>query len=172
MVTSNLHPRGRQGPRRFLLGGFFGMLAGTLLAQTATAPNPMTRKNAVALGWRKGDWRAGVSAYYIGSYQDTGATTTAATYAALGAPNYISEVYDTGLVRYRYVVSDSISYNAYFGYEFRGSRYGWLNATSLRLGVVNLTDAEPPLSSAGYDPAVYGSLARGRSWSVQVSKRF
>jgi outer membrane receptor protein involved in Fe transport len=49
-----------------------------------------------------------------------------------------------------------------------------LNNTSVRVGVNNLFDAEPPLSSdsRGYDPSLYNTMARGRSYSLQLTKKF
>jgi outer membrane receptor protein involved in Fe transport len=43
----------------------------------------------------------------------------------------------------------------------------------VRLGVNNLFDAEPPLSSdsRGYDPGIHNPLARGQTWSVQVTRK-
>jgi len=40
--------------------------------------------------------------------------------------------------------------------------------------VNNVFDAIPPLSSdsRGYDPALYNTLARGLSWSVELTKKF
>jgi outer membrane receptor protein involved in Fe transport len=123
--------------------------------------------------WRRNAWGAGLSAYYIGNYQDTGATTTATVYNSLGQPGYISSVFDTGAPRYRFIVRDSITYNAYLTYNYRGSRESWLANTGVRFGVVNLFNAEPPLSSdsRGYDTAVYATMARGRSWSLQLTKK-
>ncbi len=121
---------------------------------------------------KKKNWQGGFGAYYVGNYQDTGATTTATIYNSLNAPKYIAEVYDTGAVRYRYVVSDSITYNAYLSYNFRKESGRWLDGTSIRLGVINLMDKAPPLSSSGYDAAVYNSVARGRSFSAQIGRKF
>ena len=44
---------------------------------------------------------------------------------------------------------------------------------NIRLGVNNLFDAKPPLSadSRGYEPALYNVMARGLTWSVQVTKK-
>lgn len=129
------------------------------------------RGNA-SVTWRRKSWQAGFAAYYVGNYQDTGATTTAPIYTSLNAPKYIAEVFDTGLVRYRYVVSDSITYNAYLSYNFRPEAGRWLNGTSVRVGVINLADKEPPLSSSGYDASVYNAVARGRAFSVQLGRKF
>ncbi|HRE81550.1 MAG TPA: TonB-dependent receptor [Opitutaceae bacterium] len=133
---------------------------------------PKWRGN-ISVTWRKGAWGAGISAYYIGNYSDSGATTTQSVYESLGSPGYISPVFNNGSYSYRYVVDDSISYNANISYRIR-SKQRWLDHTTLRLGVVNLTDETPPLSSdsRGYDPSIYNQMARGRSWSLQVTKKF
>ena len=81
-------------------------------------------------------------------------------------------VFTNGSTVYRYRVGDAISYNASVSYRIRtGSK--WLNDTTVRVGVVNLFNAIPPLSSdsRGYDPSVYNLMARGQSWSVQLTKK-
>jgi iron complex outermembrane recepter protein len=130
------------------------------------------RGNA-SITWRHQNWGAGVSGYYVGNYQDTGAATTTTVYNTLGRPGYISEVFDTGAVRYRYIVEDTLTYNAYVSYTHRGEKGHWLANTSLRFGVVNVFNEEPPVESdsRGYGTSVYNTLARGRSWSVQVTKK-
>lgn len=130
-------------------------------------------RGSASIAWRRNDWSASFGAFYTGSYTDAGATTTQATYDSLGAPRYLSPFFTNGLTQYRYVVRDSVFYNASVTYRFRSDKK-WLDRTSIRLGVVNLTDKEPPLSSdsRGYDPAVYNNLARGRSWSVELRKTF
>jgi len=134
--------------------------------------SPKWRGNATVT-WRREQWGAGFSAYYTGNYSDTGATTTAATYETLGSPDYIAPVFTNGTTVYRYVVSDSISYNAYVSYRFRSSKKNLLDRTTIRLGVINLFDKIPPLSSdsRGYDPSIYNQMARGRSWSLQITTR-
>ena len=44
---------------------------------------------------------------------------------------------------------------------------------SLRLGVNNLLNSIPPLSadSRGYEPSLYNTMARGRTYSLQVTKK-
>ncbi len=129
-------------------------------------------RGTTSLNWHRKQWGAGFGFYYIGRYTDSGATTTQATWDSLGDPSYIQPVYTNGAYSYRYVVHDSKSYNAYVTYRF-AAQNKWLANTNLRLGVVNLFDAKPPLSSdsRGYDPAVYNTLARGRAYSVQLTKK-
>ena len=125
---------------------------------------PKWRGN-LALSWRKNSWAGGVAAYYTGNYTDTNANTTAAIYNSLGRPSYIAETFDQALVRYRNTVPSTITYNAYLSYSHRGSRESWLRDTSVRVGVINLFDKEPPLFNLtrGYDTTIYNALARGRS---------
>lgn len=77
------------------------------------------------------------------------------------------------MVRYRYIVHDSISYNAYATSHYRGRPESWFANTSVRFGVVNLFNLEPPLTSnaGGYDPSVYSTLARGRTYSLEITKK-
>lgn len=129
-------------------------------------------RGSMTLNWRRKAWGAGLSAYYIGDYSDSGATTTQSIAESLGNPNYIAPVFTNGSTVYRYRVSDSISYNANVSYRFR-TKNKWTNDLTVRLGVVNVLNAIPPLSSdsRGYDPSIYNLMARGRSWSVQLTKR-
>ena len=135
------------------------------------------------LGWRKGAWNASFAGYYIGSYRDNVAasTITAAQYATLGNPSYIGKYFDGGGYVYRYIVHDSISYNASLRYAFKKNAPKFLSDTSIRLGVINLFDKAPPLalsdttggtSNFGYAAAVHSSLLPGRTWTMDVTKRF
>jgi iron complex outermembrane recepter protein len=120
------------------------------------------------LSWRKGNWSAGVSQYYIGQFEDTGATTTAAVWESLGRPDYISKNFDGGRDFYRYVVSDVTTYNAYLGYRFPADANRWLKDSSLRLGIINIQDEPPPLATGlfGYSTAVHGA------WTFEIKKQF
>ncbi len=126
------------------------------------------------LTWRKAEWTAGLSAYYIGSFADTGAPTTATIYNNLGAPSYIARQFNDGTYTYRYRVHDIVTFNSFVSYRFNNQAAKWLRDSSVRLGVVNLTDKEPPLTSGafGYSASVHGSLFAGRTWSLELVKRF
>jgi len=129
-------------------------------------------RGSASLNWRRQDWSAGISAYYIGDYSDAGATTTQSIADSLGNPTYIVPVFTNGSTVYRYRVSDSISYNATVSYRIH-TKSKWTNDTTVRVGVVNLFDKQPPLSSdsRGYDPSVYNLMARGQYWSIQLTKK-
>ena len=51
---------------------------------------------------------------------------------------------------------------------------GWLNNTTISLGIQNVLDADPPFadgnSENGYDESLF--TIKGRFWYVQVKKRF
>lgn len=134
--------------------------------------SPKWRGN-LALTWRRGPWGAGLSAFYIGHYTDSGATTTQAIYESLGRPAYIRPVFTNGGFVYRYVVDDAVTFNSYVSYRFKTDAT-WMKDTTIRLGAVNLFNQKPPLSSdsRGYDPSLYNNIALGVSWSLQITKKF
>ena len=124
--------------------------------------------------WRYNQWNAGLGIYYVGKTHDTGATTSEAVYESLGRPGYIEPFYTQGRTIYRRVIDSFVSYNLSVGYDFAGSRNPILRDSRIRLGIVNLTDKEPPLASGsfGYDPGVGQSLMAGRSWNIQFTRKF
>ena len=129
------------------------------------------------INWQSGGWTAGLGIYYVGKTHDSGATTTQAIYESLGQPGYIEPFFTAGRTIYRKVIDPVVSYNLSVGYRFDDAAPEWLRDTRLRLGVVNLTNEEPPLSAAGsdnfgYDPSVSQSLLTGRSWSLEITRKF
>jgi iron complex outermembrane recepter protein len=124
--------------------------------------------------WRNGQWNAGLGIYHVGETHDSGATTTQAVYESLGRPSYIEPFFTQGRTVYRRVIDSFITYNLSVGYEFDGASFAMLRDTRLRVGVINLTDKEPPLASDnfGYDPSVSQSLMSGRSWNIQITRKF
>ena len=133
---------------------------------------PIWRGNST-ISWRRKQWGAGVGFYYIGRYTDAGATTTQATWDSLGNPSYVQPVFNNGAYSYRYIIHDSKAYNVHLTYRF-ASENRYLKNTDVRLGANNVLNAKPPLSadSRGYDVAVYNTLARGRIYSLQITKKF
>ncbi len=129
-------------------------------------------RGATTLSWRKKQWGAGFGWYYIGRYTDVNATTTSAIWDSLGQPGYIAPIYTNGTYSYRYVVHDTKSYNIFASYKIGGDNR-WFRDTTFRAGVNNLFNAKPPLSadSRGYDPSMYNVMARGRTYSVQITKK-
>ncbi len=129
----------------------------------------------LGITWRKDRVTAGWFTTYYGTYVDTGASTTREIYDVLGQPDYISVYDDSGGVRrYRYLVSAFATHNAYVNYAIpRQRRGGVLSGTSLRFGVNNVMDIEPPLADEnfGYRRGA-GTTAKGRTFYSQISKNF
>jgi len=126
-------------------------------------------RGSAALTWTNYEWSAGLSAYYIGEYADTGASISDETYQELGQPGYVKTV--DGVHYWK--VDDTITYNAFLSKKFTSDSM-LLNDLTLRLGVKNLTDEKPPLTSdtAGYSQGVYNSVAMGRVWTLRLTKAF
>lgn len=123
--------------------------------------------------WQRGGWNAGLGIYHVGKTHD-GATTSEAVWESLGRPSYIEPHVTGGRTIYRLVIGSVVTYNASLGYRFGSDAGGWLRDTRVRLGIANLTDRAPPLSSAnfGYDPSVSQNLLAGRTWSMELRRRF
>lgn len=133
-------------------------------------------RGATSISWRKGNWNAGFSGYYTGRFADTANPLTigGASYALLGSPSYISKQFDSGAFLYRFVVREVVSFNASLGYRFKQEAPRLLRNSSIRLGVVNLSDKEPPLTAGavGFSAAVHANLFQGRTWTVELTKQF
>jgi len=131
-------------------------------------------RGATNVSWRKGPWSGGLGAYYIGENLDNGAATTAAIYESLGRPDYIKEKFTGGRNVYYYKNDAVVTFNLSVGYRFGADASPWLRETRIRLGVTNVADKEPPVGSGqfGYDPSVYQNLVVGRSWNLEVTKKF
>jgi iron complex outermembrane recepter protein len=148
-------------------------LTETNLAAVSGA-SPKWRGNA-QLNWKNKRWRAGVAMFYTGSFTLAGVNTSQAIYDALGQPSYIKPVFTNGSTIYRMVHPEVMSYNVFGSYEL-GDRKArrWLRETSLRVGVNNVFGKEPPLSDDNntYETALYNTLAKGRIYSVTITKKF
>ncbi|MEY3659696.1 MAG: Vitamin transporter BtuB precursor, partial [Pseudomonadota bacterium] len=131
-------------------------------------------RSTTNLFWRKGAWNAGLGIYHVGETHDAGATTTATVWQSLGYPDYIEPFQTQGTTLYRRVIDRFITYNVNIGYTFTEAGNDLLRDTKLRLSIVNLGDKEPPLAADafGYDPSVSQSLLSGRSWMVEIARKF
>jgi outer membrane receptor protein involved in Fe transport len=113
--------------------------AGTINAGTTiTGGGDLLRQNGkpdwkwtAALSWRLNQVSAGVFTQYISDVDDTSLLDSA------GSP---------------WVVDSQITANVYAQYEFTE---GWAANTKVKLGVRNITDEAPPLSSSGYLGSLY-----------------
>jgi len=127
------------------------------------------------LTWRKDRWSANFGAYFVGETHDSGATTTAAIYESLGKPSYITPFFTGSQTVYRRVVDPVLSFTATFGHSFGPDAPTLLRGTRLSLGVLNLTNKEPPLNSSegfGYDTSVNQNLLAGRTWTLELTRGF
>lgn len=133
-------------------------------------------RGSTTVVWRADSWAFGLSAYYIGSFADTGASTTAAIYESLGQPNYIVPVHTGNTDAYYYKVEDVLYFNTFGSYTFAADTDSWFSNTTVRLGVNNFTNEAPPLAPAnfgfGYNVGTHGSLVAGRTWSLELTKNF
>lgn len=100
-------------------------------------------KGSASLTWRYKQLTVGGFTQYIGGYDDTDLIDSA------GVP---------------WAVDSQLTANLYGQYDFAKA------ATTLRLGVRNITDKDPPLSSTGYDGTVYAPYAR--YWYFSIKKQF
>jgi outer membrane receptor protein involved in Fe transport len=101
----------------------------------------------------------------------TAALTWRLNQVTVGAfTQYTSDVQDTSLLDSAgaaWTVDSQLTGNLYAQYDFTD---GWASDTSLKLGVRNITDEKPPLSSNGYMGNLYQPYAR--YWYASVRKRF
>lgn len=128
--------------------------AGTINAGTTiTGGGSYIRQNSkpdwkwtAALSWSLDQFSAGVFTQYISDIDDTGLIDSA------GAP---------------WIIDSQVTTNVYGQYEFTK---GWAANTRLKLGVRNLTNEAPPLSSNGYLGTVYQPY--GRYFYASIRKTF
>jgi outer membrane receptor protein involved in Fe transport len=130
-------------------------------------------KGSTTLQWRQRNWSTSLSGTYIGPTR-TGATTTQSVYDSLGRPSYIRVVTTNGSTSYVEIGDDQIQLNASITYHFGPKGHGWLKDSSVRLGINNLLDAQPTLStsSTGYSGATGESVWVGRAYSVEIHRSF
>lgn len=143
----------------------------TGVSETQVGTDGIARvRGAANLWWSLDLWSAGLSAYYIGEYADTAASITDTVYQELGRPDYVKTVDGN----HYWKVEDSVTYNAFLSRSFASETSKLVDGLTVRLGVRNLTDEAPPLTSAvaGYDASVYNSVATGRVWTLRLSKTF
>jgi len=121
----------------------------TVGSQLQDEGKPRWRANA-NVTWEKDQWRAGLSARYVGHVFDYGVE-------ADEIPGKFLEI------------DEWITLNTYADYKFED---GLFDGTRVRVGVNNLTDEEPPLfdSSSGYSAGLHSN--RGRYVYLDLKKKF
>ncbi|MBO9560795.1 MAG: TonB-dependent receptor [Caulobacter sp.] len=101
----------------------------------------------------------------------TAALTWRLNQVTVGAfTQYTSDVQDPSLLDSAgaaWTVDSELTGNLYAQYDFTD---GWASDTSLKLGVRNITDEKPPISSSGYMGSLYQPYAR--YWYASIRKRF
>jgi iron complex outermembrane receptor protein len=119
-------------------------------------------KSSFALSWKKGGWAAGVFTTYTGRTQDSFIRTTPGSTAPGVSPEGFLIVGESWLT--------NVSLTRHFADR------GFLRNSSVRLGVNNVFDAEPPFglgASSDSDGYLRGfGDPRGRALSVELTKRF
>ena len=107
-------------------------------------------KWSLSTTWRKDAWTVGAFTQYISDLYDDSLTNSAGDY---------------------WTVDSTLTANLYAEYAFDGGRFGEALAnSSVRVGVRNITDKDPPLSSGGYVGTVYQPYAR--YWYASFRKTF
>jgi outer membrane receptor protein involved in Fe transport len=91
---------------------------------------------------------------------------------ALGQPDYIRVFNDNGIVRYVLKVDPFINHNAWISYQFKESGRSWLKGVTVRGGLNNVLDTEPPLADEPFGFATGTANPRGRQFTVEVAKKF
>lgn len=129
------------------------------------------RANA-SVSWRQGPVSAGWFTSYFGSFVDTSAATTVAIYEALGRPDYIRVFNDNGITRYLLRMEPQYNHNAWISYRFDRNANTWLRGVTVRGGINNVFDAEPELADEQYGYRSGTFNARGRQFTLELSKRF
>lgn len=124
------------------------------------------------LTWSRNAWSAGWFVNYYGSFASTGATTTKVIYDALGQPDSIKPINNSGIMSYYLNVDPFVSHNAYVAYRFEGADQSWLRGVSVRIGVGNVFDAEPSAAAVASAYQVGTADPRGRQFSLEVARQF
>ena len=112
-------------------------------------------RSSGSLRWILNDVSASVSFRHVGDFIDTSA----------------NDLEDADGNTIPWIVEDWTTYNAFFTYRFED--FLGTDSARLRLGVINLTDEDPPLApdtSRGYFSSYHNN--RGRTWYMQVRASF
>jgi outer membrane receptor protein involved in Fe transport len=105
-------------------------------------------RGTLSVNWNMNNWGAGVFGNYVGRTLDANASL------ADGTP---------------FEIEDWITANVYGQYRFST---GWLEGTTVRLGVRNVTDEDPPLADESYGYLGESHSNRGRYWHASLRRQF
>ena len=113
-------------------------------------------KGNATVQWQRDGWSAGLFGSYLGDYRDTALRTTAITASYLSSDGY-------------YIVRDSFTLNANLARRFKA---GLLRGTTVRVGVNNVFDREPPFAPDNTGTSLGSFDPRGRAYYAEVSRKF
>ncbi|MBL9200258.1 MAG: TonB-dependent receptor [Opitutaceae bacterium] len=113
-------------------------------------------KGNVSVQWRRDLWSGGLFGSYLGSYRDGALRTTAIKASYLSSDGY-------------YIVRDDFTLNAHLARRFTN---GLLRDTTVRLGMNNVFDREPPFAADNTGTALGSHDPRGRAFYAEVSRKF
>lgn len=121
-------------------------------------------RGRLALDWRNDAWAAGLLYRYVGKTFDTFVDDSEFIEIDQGLSGSEADA-----IRSFMKVDTFETINAWGSYMFESGR---LEGGSVRLGVNNLTDEEPPLvgTSAGYNSQIHSN--RGRYWYLSLGMKF
>ena len=105
-------------------------------------------RGTLSVNWSMDNWGAGIFGNYVGRTLDANAALDD------GTP---------------FEIEDSITANVYGQYGFSN---GWLDGTTVRLGVRNVTDEDPPLADESYGYLGELHSNRGRYWYASLRRQF
>lgn len=113
-------------------------------------------KGNAAVQWRRDAWSGGVFASYLGGYRDSGLRNTTLRASYLSSDGY-------------YIVEDDLTVNANLARRFKD---GLLRGMTVRIGVNNVFDQDPPFApdNAGTNLGSYDP--RGRAFYVELTRKF
>jgi len=135
------------------------LVAGGPISELSWTDGNTRWKGSLSLSWKQGDWSAGWVSDYSGRTKDPFVRTTTAIGPAISSEGFL-------------IVKDQWISKLSFGRQFRGQ--GWLGNSSVRVGINNLFDVEPPFALGGDADGYMRGFGdpRGRAWYVELTKRF
>jgi len=92
-------------------------------------------------------------------------------YNTLERPSHIAVFNDNGTTRYVLKVDAYVQHNVWIRHQFRSSAHPWLRATSVRLGVNNVLDTDPPLADEGFGFFTGSANPRGRQFTLEINRK-
>ena len=135
------------------------LVAGGPISELSWTDGNTRWKGSLTVNWKQGDWSAGWVSDYTGRTKDPFVRTTTATGPAISGEGYL-------------IVADQWVSKLSAGRQFKGE--GWLGNSSIRVGVNNLFDVEPPFALGGDADGYMRGFGdpRGRAYYVELTKRF